>query len=374
MSTGKILAQSKPYFAVIFLQFGYAGMAVIAKAALNNGMNHYTFAVYRNLTATVIFAPFAFFFERKIRPKMTFSVFWKIMLLGLLEPVIDQNLYYTGMKYTTATFTTALGNVLPAITFILAWILRLEQVNVRKLHSQAKILGTSVTIGGAMIMTLVRGGVIGLPWTKEASHDQSASAGNSQQDPVKGAAMIAAGCCCWASFYILQAITLKSYPAGLSLTSLLCGMGALQGSVLTLVVERGNAAIWAVHWDTTLLAYIYSGVICSGVAYYISGVVMKDKGPVFVTAFNPLSMIIVAIMGSFILAEQLDFGKVLGACVIVVGLYLVIWGSSKDDSSKSSGDDLDAPVDQQLPVIRPATTHQEQHSATPIEVPGEESV
>lgn len=69
MSTGKsakILAQSKPYFAVIFLQFGYAGMAVIAKAALNNGMNHYSFAVYRNITAAVVFAPFAFFFERYI--------------------------------------------------------------------------------------------------------------------------------------------------------------------------------------------------------------------------------------------------------------------------------------------------------------------
>nr|GMC63749.1 WAT1-related protein At2g39510-like [Ipomoea batatas] len=71
--------------------------------------------------------------------------------------------------------------------------------------------------------------------------------------------------------------------------------------------------------------------------------------------------------------NYIDLNKVFGACVIVVGLYLVIWGSSKDDSSKSSGNDLDAPVEQQLPVIRPAN-HQEQHSATPREVPGEESV
>lgn len=51
------------------------------------------------------------------------------------------------------------------------------------------------------------------------------------------------------------------------------------------------------------------GVVCSGLAYYIQGIVMKVRGPVFVTAFNPLSMVIVAIMGSFILGEQLFLGR-----------------------------------------------------------------
>lgn len=51
------------------------------------------------------------------------------------------------------------------------------------------------------------------------------------------------------------------------------------------------------------------GIICSGVAYYIAGIVMKKKGPVFVTSFNPLTMVIVAVMGSFIFAEELDLGK-----------------------------------------------------------------
>lgn len=40
------------------------------------------------------------------------------------RPVLDQNLYYTGMKYTSATFTSAMCNILPAITFVMAWILR----------------------------------------------------------------------------------------------------------------------------------------------------------------------------------------------------------------------------------------------------------
>lgn len=55
-----------------------------------------------------------------------------------------------------------------------------------------------------------------------------------------------------------QAITLKTYPASLSLTCLICSAGALQGTLLTLVVERGNTSIWAIQWDTTFLSYVYS--------------------------------------------------------------------------------------------------------------------
>ncbi|XP_042021669.1 WAT1-related protein At2g39510-like isoform X1 [Salvia splendens] len=355
---GKLVRKLRPYLAVILLQFGYAGLGIIAKSALDKGMSHYTFAVYRNIAAAVVVAPFAFAFERKIRPRMTLSIFVKIFLLALLEPVIDQNLYYIGLKITTATFAAAMCNTVPALTFLLAWLMRLESVNVRRLHSQAKIMGTIVTVGGAMIMTIVKGSIIELPWTKGNTNSTSIAQDNDPQQFIKGAMMIGAACVCWSFFYILQvyidissiifhfilifffnfifvslqAITLKSYPAGLSLTGLICMLGALQGTVLTLVVTRGNAQIWSIGWDTTLLASVYSGLICSGVGYYVSGVIMKEKGPVFVTSFNPLNMVIVAVMSSFILAEQLNVGKVTGATVIVIGLYLVIWGKTRDQS------------------------------------------
>ena len=51
------------------------------------------------------------------------------------------------------------------------------------------------------------------------------------------------------------------------------------------------------------------GIVSSAIAYYIQGVVMKEKGPVFASAFNPLSMIIIAILSSFIFAEELYLGR-----------------------------------------------------------------
>ena len=86
-------------------------------------------------------------------------------------------------------------------------IYRLEKVNIKRRHSQAKILGIIVTVGGAMIMTLVKGPTIGLPWTNDKIDAQSStttSATGNSQNHIKGSLMIIAGCFCWASFVILQ--------------------------------------------------------------------------------------------------------------------------------------------------------------------------
>ncbi|KAK4750212.1 hypothetical protein SAY87_027661 [Trapa incisa] len=337
---GDTLTRAKPFLAVIFIQFGFAGMTVITKFALDKGMDQHVFVVYRHLVATLVIAPFALVFERKRRPKMTISIFIKIAILGLLEPVIDQNLYYTGMKLTSATFTSAMCNVLPAFAFILAWIFRLEKVKLKKIHSQAKIVGTIVTVGGAMLMTLVKGAVINLPWAHQSGASSSAAAAaasSAKQDPIKGAIMIMSGCFCWASFVILQAMTLKAYPVELSLTALICLMGCLEGAVFAVAFEGGfRGSSWAIHFDAILVSIVYSGIICSGVQYYLQGVVMKSRGPVFITAFNPLSMVIVAILGSFILHEILTVGRIIGALVIVTGLYMVLWGKSKDEIESPS--------------------------------------
>ncbi|XP_058089591.1 WAT1-related protein At2g39510-like [Magnolia sinica] len=266
---------------------------------------------------------------------MTFSIFLKILALGLLEPVMDQNLYYTGMKSTSATFASAMCNVLPALTFLMAYIFRLEKVNIKKTPSQAKVAGTLVTVAGAMVMTIYKGPIIEMPWSRGGSHINGPKTDAVGKDWIKGSLMLTTGCFCWACFIILQAITLRTYPAELSLTAFICLAGAVEGTVVALAIERGNTAIWSIGWNAKLFAAIYSGIFCSGIAYYIQGVIMKKRGPVFVTAFSPLSMIIVAILGSFILKEEISLGRILGAIVIVIGLYFVVWGKSKDSMISS---------------------------------------
>jgi drug/metabolite transporter (DMT)-like permease len=45
-------------------------------------------------------------------------------VVNYCRPVIDQNFYYAGLKFTGPTFACAMSNILPAMTFVMAVIFR----------------------------------------------------------------------------------------------------------------------------------------------------------------------------------------------------------------------------------------------------------
>ncbi|KAK3017166.1 hypothetical protein RJ639_006626 [Escallonia herrerae] len=335
---GSFFQRAKPYIAMISLQFGYAGMNIITKVSLNRGMSHYVLVVYRHAFATAVIAPFAIVLERKIRPKITFSIFMQMFVLGLLGPVIDQNFYYAGLKFTSPTFSCAMSNMLPAMTFVMAVIFRMEKLDMTKVRCQAKVVGTMVTVAGAMLMTLYKGEVVEMVWSKHIHPRKTYvpnTSGTEDRDWLKGSILLIIATFAWASFFILQNVTMRRYAAPLSLTSLVCFLGTLQSIAVTFVMEH-RSSVWTIGWDMNLLAAAYAGIVSSSIAYYVQGLVMQKRGPVFVTAFSPLMMIIVAIMGSFILAEKIYLGGVLGAVLIMIGLYSVLWGKYKEYKEKQA--------------------------------------
>ncbi|XP_022935197.1 WAT1-related protein At5g07050-like isoform X2 [Cucurbita moschata] len=331
-SFGCFFQNAMPYIVVISLTFGYAGMNIISTISLDRGMSHYVLVVYRHAFATAVMAPFALFFER---------------------PVIDQNLYYLGLKMTSPTFSCAIGNMLPSMTFIMAVLCRMEKLDLKNVRCQAKVLGTIVTVVGAMLMTFYKGSVINFFWTGHVRHPNTpptadaAAASNPHNDGkfIKGSILLIIATLAWAAFFILQAITLRKYTAHLSLTTMVCFLGTLQAIVVTLAMDHPRHS-WSIGWDMNLLAAAYGGIVSSGLAYYLQGLVMKRKGPVFVTAFGPLVIVIVGFMGSLILGERVYVGGIIGAVLIGVGLYSVLWGKCKDVE-----DATEAVEGEELPVI-----------------------
>ncbi|CAE6127405.1 unnamed protein product [Arabidopsis arenosa] len=323
----------KPILAIISLQFGYAGMYIITMVSFKHGMNHWILATYRHVVATIVIAPFALILERKIRPKMTWPLFFRILALGFLEPLLDQNLYYIGMKATSATYSSAFVNALPAITFIMAVIFRIETVNLKKTRSLAKVIGTAITVGGAMVMTLYKGPAIELFKSAHTSLHGGSSGSSSEttdQNWVTGTLAVMGSITTWAGFFILQSFTLKKYPAELSLVMWICAMGTVLNTIASLIMVRDVSA-WKVGMDSGTLAAVYSGVVCSGMAYYIQSIVIRERGPVFTTSFSPMCMIITAFLGVLVLAEKIHLGSIIGAIFIVFGLYSVVWGKAKDE-------------------------------------------
>ncbi|KAJ6920012.1 hypothetical protein NC651_013818 [Populus alba x Populus x berolinensis] len=339
-SAGKftvVFNKMTPYILMVCVQFGSAGNYILSMISLNRGMNRYVLIVYRNGVAALALAPFALLLERKTRPKITLPIFLRIMALGFLEPILDQGFSYLGMQYTSATFTSAIMNAVPSVTFVIALIFRLERVRIKEIRSQAKVVGTLVTLGGALLMTVYKGPVIGLPWSQKTSQHGSTAA-SSDKHWVTGTLLILVGCVSWSAFYVLQMETLKKFPAEVSLASLVCLAGSMQSLAIALVVAH-HPSSWAVGWDARLFTPLYTGIVASGITYYVQGLVMKTR---------------VAALGSLILAEKLHLGSVLGGIIIAIGLYSVVWGKRKDYASPEDLSTTAAKGNQELPI---ATTN-----------------
>ncbi|KAB8112222.1 hypothetical protein EE612_050323, partial [Oryza sativa] len=110
------------------------------------------------------------------------------------------------------------------------------------------------------------------------------------------------------------------------LSALICVLGSVMSGAVALVAEHRDMSIWVIGFDICLFTAVYSGIVCSGVAYYVQGLVTRAQGPVFVSAFQPLCMIITSVLDSTILREDITLGSVIGTVIIAVGLYALIWG------------------------------------------------
>ncbi|GLT60138.1 hypothetical protein SLA2020_329190 [Shorea laevis] len=107
--------------------------------------------------------------------------------------------------------------------------------------------------------------------------------------------------------------------------------------------HKHNTSVWKRTSKTDIIAAAYAGIVTSGISYYVQGLVVKQKGPVFATAFSPLTMIIVAVMGSFILPEKIYLGGVTGAVLKVIGLYAVLWGKHRESKEKEAEEMIPGP-------------------------------
>ncbi|THU63101.1 hypothetical protein C4D60_Mb01t12190 [Musa balbisiana] len=116
------------HVAMLALQFGYAGFHVVSRAALNMGISKVVFPVYRNIIALILLVPFAYFLEKKDRPAMTLSFTVQFFLLALCGITANQGFYLLGLEYTSPTFASAIQNSVPAITFLMAAVLRQDSV------------------------------------------------------------------------------------------------------------------------------------------------------------------------------------------------------------------------------------------------------
>ncbi|MQM07642.1 hypothetical protein Taro_040484 [Colocasia esculenta] len=333
-----------PAVAMVVVQVGYAGLNVVSKLAMNTGMNPFVMVAYRQVVATIFLTPLAYFYEGKTWTRVTSAIIFQIFLSSIFGATLNQLLYFLGLKYSTPTVACALSNTLPAITFIMAVPFRMETVGIRTKSGVAKVLGTVVCVGGSMLMTFYKGNLVRLPpsgihwkYAEEVEGSGASAAAADEEKMALGAALVVLSCVAWAVWFIIQTKMSRTFASPYTSSALMCFMASFQCLAVGAAVERKISG-WKVGFDIRLVASVYTGVVGSGLAFVLMSWCIQRRGPLFVSMFSPLLLVIVAVLGWAILDEKLYVGSVVGSALIVGGLYLVLWGKGQElsDQKKST--------------------------------------
>ncbi|EEC79852.1 hypothetical protein OsI_21331 [Oryza sativa Indica Group] len=288
----------KPVIAMLFFDLISAVTTALLKKALAEGLDRLVLITLRQLVATIFLAPIAYFKERGKRPKLTLEILVYLFFSAALGAALSQYTFFYGLQYTTATFAITFTNMSPVITFLIAALLRVESLNMKNKAGAAKIIGTLMSFAGVMLLTLYKGVAL--------THQVVSS----------------------------TKLT-KKYPALYSSTAYMFLISSLQGGALTAAIQR-RASVWVLTRTVEIVAVLYTGIMGSGVGYVLMTWCVEKRGPVFTSAFIPIIQIMVAIIDFFYLHENLYLGSVVGSILMILGLYILLWGKNRDTSAAAS--------------------------------------
>ncbi|KAL1223636.1 WAT1-related protein [Cardamine amara subsp. amara] len=324
--------EMKGITAMLLVQIATAGLNILFKLVMEDGMNPRVLVAYRLVFATLLMLPLSFIFQRKKRPEFTWRLMLLALLSGLLGVVLPSLLAITGLALTSATFTSAAGVLTPLLTFIFAAFLRMESVRLGSSEGKAKVFGTVFGVGGALVFILYRGKEIHL-WSTHI--DLVNQPRDSSRDPtthhisILGALLVFSGNISYSVWLLLQVKISKRFGGPYWNATLMNMMGSIS-AVLIALCWNSNLKEWRLGWNIRLLTIAYAAIVISAMVVAVNAWCVESRGPLFVSVFSPISLVIVALVASFVLDETLHLGSIIGTVIIMGGLYLVLWGKNKE--------------------------------------------
>ncbi|TYI20662.1 hypothetical protein ES332_A07G254600v1 [Gossypium tomentosum] len=258
MGLSSYLWNALPFMAMITVECTDVGISVISKAALSKGMSNVVSVTYFNALGTLILLPYFIFCRDKQAP-LTFSLLWRFFLLGLIGSS-GQIIFLTGVKFSSPTLSSALVNLIPIFTFLLAVIFRMEKLEMRKSSSQAKLLGAIVAVTGAFVVTLYKGPLVLMSSSHPFDSKQSKwiIGGLSEQSKwIIGGFLLLLVCLSSATWNVLQAATVKEYTDKMTIVFFFTFFIAIQSLVFSVILER-NPTAWRLKSNEEVAAILCS--------------------------------------------------------------------------------------------------------------------
>ncbi|KAL5551182.1 hypothetical protein UlMin_001358 [Ulmus minor] len=331
MAFMKSCEEWKPLMVMVAINFSFAVVNILLKKVLDEGMDHLVLVTYRLSISTIFLAPIGYFWERNNRPKLTLRILCFLFFSAIVGASLTQYLFLLGIQFTSATFACAFINIVPVITFLMALPFGLETVNLKCSSGRAKVIGTLICIGGAALLTLYKG--VSLFNSQATNHAMNNTAKLSFAKRAErwtiGTIALVIGTLSWSSWFLLQSNIGKRYPCQYSSTAIMSFFGAIQSAILSFSTGS-NHSVWILKGNIQIATIIFAGMVGSGLGYVGMSWCVKKRGPVFTSAFSPLVQILAAMLDIPLLHEQLYLGNLLGSVIVIIGLYILLWGKKKE--------------------------------------------
>ncbi|XP_042024510.1 WAT1-related protein At3g28050-like isoform X2 [Salvia splendens] len=276
-----------------------------------------------------------------------------MFLLGAVG-YASQIMGYTGINYGSPTLASAMSNLAPAFTFLLAVIFRMEKVELSSRTSRAKLAGTIISISGAFVVTFYKGPTINASFSSSPPSLHQLVLDSPRSDWIIGSLFLTVEYMLVPVWYILVTHIMKEYPSEFTIiffyTSSVSVLAAIAGTF-----AEPDSSKWMIRPNVALVSMLCSGVFNCCINNSVHSWALHLRGPVYVAMFKPLSIAIAAAMGVVFLGDTLYLGSIIGATIIVIGFYTVMWGKAQEEFGEfviETTTDLESSMDQNHPLLQ----------------------
>ena len=221
-----------------------------------------------------------------------------LLLVALFSPVIYFIGETVGISNTTASESGVFLACIPVAALIASTLI------LKKRPSKLQIIGILITLTGVLVTVF--------------------AVGATSSFSIVGYASLLMAVVSYA-LYCVFVDKADSY-SGMEITYMMLAAGAIVFSVLALgeAFMNGNAGhLLTLPFKETgfMVAVIYQGIGCSVFAFFLSNVAIAKIGVNRTSSFIGVATVVSIVAGVLLLHENLSIGQIIGAVVIIIGVY-----------------------------------------------------
>lgn len=227
----------------------------------------------------------------------------KIIFLSIIGHTIYQLLFIKGIDLTTASNTSIILGTSPIIISLLSTYFKHERIK------PIGWLGILFGFIGLYIVIRGKGGEV-----------------NISSQTLKGDLLLFLAVILWSYYSVSSKLLLKVYSP-LKFTGITMSLGSVLFFIFS-IKEIGNLPFSSISLPAWLWLF-YSGAFALSLSLVIWFISVKKVGNSQTAIYSNLQPVFAVIFAHFILSENITFNLIIGAVIIIIGIYLARIGKEK---------------------------------------------